>query len=206
MKVLLTGLTKTPMPREKTLFFIGIWIILLSNFIGLPTEIKNYLFIATALILVAISYRTNISQINPTENFFHKKNPEKKPEIKEVKFEEKSTFKPSSITSLKKESEFTVRAPEPVAVVRKQKKVEAPEKSLEKITEKPTEKENVVDLQNPFADISKSYEPIIKVRRAGIKPKAKLVREEVPIESNFNMESEEDDVIVISSDGDVTRE
>lgn len=197
MKVLLTGLTKTPMPREKTLFFIGIWIILLSNFIGLPTEIKNYLFIATAIILVAISYGSNISKINTTENFFHKKTPEKKPEMKEVKFEEKNVFKPSSITSFKKESEFTVRVPEPVAVVRKQKKVESPEKF---ITE-----ESLVDLQNPFVDISKSYEPVIKVRRARIKPKAKLVREEMPIESNFNMESEEDDVIVISSDGDSAR-
>ncbi len=197
MKVLLTGLTKTPMPREKTLFFIGIWIILLSNFIGLPTEIKNYLFIATALILVAISYGSNISKINTSENFFHKKAPEKKPEMKEVKLEEKNVFKQAPITSLKKEIGFGVNTPEPVSVVRKQKKVEAPEKV--------TLKESPIDLQNPFADISKSYEPVIKVRRARIKPKAKLVREEMPIESNFNMESEEDDVIVISSDGDSAR-
>lgn len=187
------------MPREKTIFFIGIWIILLSNFIGLPTEIKNYLFIATAVLLVVMSYSSNISEIDTDKNFFRKKTIDKKPETKEVKFEEKNTFRASSITSLKKESDFATHVSQPVIRARKKKPAMAE-------PEKVVSEESSVDLSNPFADISKSYEPVIKVRRARIKPKAKLVREEAPIESNFNMDSEEDDVIVISSDGDTIRE
>jgi hypothetical protein len=168
------------MPREKTLFFIGIWIILLSNFIGLPTEIKNYLFIATALLLVAISYLSDISKVNTEENFFHKKRGDKKVETSPESKPRKSIFKPRPISSLRKATE--------------EKLIPEPEVSP------------AVNLANPFKEISESsYEPPIKVRRARIKPKPKLIREELPIESTFNLDSEEDDVIVISSDGDSAR-
>ncbi len=172
------------MPREKTLFFIGIWIILLSNFIGLPTEIKNYLFIATALLIIVASYTFDISKPEKGENFFHKKIVEKevpKPEIKKESIPNvaKTFSKPKHFTTLKKE--------EPAEEVK-------------------VEKEALIDLSNPFSsNPNSSYEPVIKVRRARIKPKPKLkpIKEEPPIiESSVDLNSEEDDVIVISSDGD----
>jgi len=165
------------MPKEKTLFFIGIWIILLSNFIGLPTEIKNYLFIATALLLIVISYASNFSKINSEEIFFNRK----------VVVEKK--------THIPLKEENIVYKSEPVTIIKKEKKIQQ-----EAIKTLP-------DLENPFGDISRpSYEPVIKVRRARLRPKQKLIKEELPIESTFNLDSEEDDVVVISSDGDVSRE
>ncbi len=167
------------MPKEKTLFFIGIWIIILSNFIGLPTEIKNYLFIATAIILIMMSYVSSFSKLSDGENFFHKKSTTEKTEKSvEVKKEEKKVYRPISFTSLKREE-----------------KVVEPESTI-----------SIPDLSNPFGDSTKSsYEPIIKVRKARVKPRPKQVEEEIPIKSNFNLNSEEEDVIVISSDEDESR-
>lgn len=170
------------MPREKTLFFIGIWIIILSNFIGLPTEIKNYLFIATAILLIMMSYVSSFSKLSDGENFFHKKSTTEKTEKNvEVKKEEKKVYKPISFASLKREEK--VVEPEPVT--------------------------SIPDLSNPFEERPQSsFEPVIKVRKIRSKPKPKLVREEVSpaIESTFDLNSEEDDVIVISSDGDTRAE
>lgn len=49
--------------REKTLFFIGVWVIVLAYLIGLPTEIKNILFTLTGLIIIAIAYSSHFSKI-----------------------------------------------------------------------------------------------------------------------------------------------
>lgn len=165
------------MPKEKTLLFIGAWIIILSNFIGISTEIKNYLFIATGIILIAISYSTGFSKNESEENFFHvqKKNIENK-------FKKTPEIKPTRepiISSIKKEK-FVETSPE----------------------------EAKTDLSNPFKDMDReSYEPVIKVRKSRSKPKPKLVREEKIIEETENLVTnnfpeEDDDVIVISSDGD----
>jgi Txe/YoeB family toxin of Txe-Axe toxin-antitoxin module len=48
------------MPKEKSIFLIGVWIIVLSHFIGIGTEVKNYLFIATGVLLIFISYGSYI--------------------------------------------------------------------------------------------------------------------------------------------------
>ncbi len=79
-------------------------------------------------------------------------------------------------------------------------------KKEEPAEEVKVEKETLIDLSNPFSsNPNSSYEPVIKVRRARITPKPKLkpIKEEPPIiESSVDLNSEEDDVIVISSDGD----
>lgn len=48
------------MPKEKSIFLIGVWIIILSNFVGIGSEVKNYLFIATGVLLIFISYGSYI--------------------------------------------------------------------------------------------------------------------------------------------------
>lgn len=166
------------MPREKTLFFIGIWIIILSNFIGLPTEIKNYLFIATAILLIMMSHISSFSKLtNSEKNFFHKKPLEKSEEKVELKKEEKKPFKPMTFTSLKKEEKVIESEPEAIS--------------------------SPIDLTNPFGDVSQSsFEPVIKVRKARTKPRLKQIEQEVPLTGNFDLNYEEDDVVVISSDGD----
>ncbi len=165
------------MPKEKTLLVIGIWIILLSNFIGLATEIKNYLFIATGLVLIAMSYASNFSQKDTVENFFHAyKKSVKKPETKQ----EKPLVREPLIASMKKE----------------------------KRTEESPEVISTPDLSNPFEDMHRGqYEPVIKVRKARTKPKPKLVRETDSAPESYPTmpvvdSSEDDDVIVISSDSD----
>ena len=68
------------MPKEKLLCCIGVWLILLSYFIGLPTEIKNYLFLATGLLIILMSYSLNFKE------FKHQKNtPEEPPKIQKEK-------------------------------------------------------------------------------------------------------------------------
>jgi len=44
------------MPKEKIIFIVGVWIVVLSHFIGMPTEIKNYLFVGTGVLIIFISY------------------------------------------------------------------------------------------------------------------------------------------------------
>lgn len=180
------------MPKEKSLFFIGIWIIVLSNFIGLSTEIKNYIFIATGVLVAVLSYTIGNSDKEEKENFFQTGKRRVEEKILEFKKETESKPKVKKVSTILKKSS--------VFVTKKEEVKEKPEEVVE------TPK--ILDVkENPFSNNSESsYEPPIKVRRARIKPKrvAKVV-EETPTETFNDTDFEDDDVIVISSDGDVSR-
>jgi flagellar biosynthesis component FlhA len=65
--------------KEKALFFIGVWMIVLAYLIGLPTEIKNILFTITGLIVIAIGYGSHFHKIK-----LRKKHEEPVKEVREV--------------------------------------------------------------------------------------------------------------------------
>jgi len=180
------------MPKEKSLFFIGIWIIILSNFIGLSTEIKNYIFIATGVLITVLSYTIGNSN---KENFFQNK---------KIKVEEKiSEFKKEiKLKPIIRKERISIKK-SPVFITKKEIR-EVEEEIIPEISK------SIDTTKNPFSDydnLENSYEPPIKVRRARIKPKrtAKFI-EEKPLENITEVGFEDDDVIVISSDGDVSRE
>ena len=161
------------MPKEKSLFFIGVWIILLAYFIGLPTEIKNIVFLATGLLIIAISYGSYFSNIK-NSGYFSKKeeSPREKVENPEIKKRIIPKFK------FKKPIE----------------EIDAEDFKIKKEIIRTEEQEEIVE-EKPNFD---QYESVIKVRKSRTR-KPKVIREESIIMQD---EDDTDDVIVISSDGD----
>ncbi|MDQ5901643.1 MAG: hypothetical protein QG580_358 [Patescibacteria group bacterium] len=196
MKVLLTVCDLESMPREKSLFLIGVWLILLAYFIGLPTEIKNYLFIATGLLIIFLSYRSSIKDFSDGR--------------KEYQSHEELVHKPTP------KPETFAKEPEKKKVITRKIFKLKPEAVVEKRIEEvaPATKEEDI-LQKSILELP-SYQKIednsFKIRRARIRRKPKVMREEVfgsareeekvYTPPSTNIYEEEDDVIVISSDGD----
>lgn len=195
MKVLLTVYDLESMPREKSLFLIGVWLILLAYFIGLPTEIKNYLFIATGLLIIFLSYRSSIKDFSDGR--------------KEYQSHEELVHKPTP------KPETFVKEPEKKKVITRKifniKTETIPEKKVEEVLA--VKEEDI--LQKSISELP-SYQKIedssFKIRKARIRRKPKAMREEVfgstreeekvYTTPSTNIYEEEDDVIVISSDGD----
>lgn len=103
------------MPKEKSLFFIGVWLIILAYFVGLPMEIKNILFLVTGLIIIAISYASYFSDLK-SSSYFNKKEKvaEEKPEKEEVfkVVKKESVWKPEK--KIQPEPEVQEKTPEEV--------------------------------------------------------------------------------------------
>lgn len=195
MKVLLTVYDLESMPREKSLFLIGVWLILLAYFIGLPTEIKNYLFIATGLLIIFLSYRSSIKDFSDGR--------------KEYQSHEELVHKPTP-----KPETFAKEPEKKKVITRKIFKIKPETLAEKKIEEVPVVKEEDI-LQKSISELP-SYQKIedssFKIRKARIRRKPKVMREEVfgsateeekiYTTPSTNIYEEEDDVIVISSDGD----
>lgn len=163
------------MPKEKSLFLIGVWIIVLSHFVGISTDIKNYLFIATGVLLVFISYGSYVLSKKKEESF-----------TKEVEV----------LKTVKIET-FEQKAKEPKEEEPKPKKIR--NRIIESLrnTETPKEEESMISTIS-YEDIKKEYEPKIKVRRARIKA---VVKKPVQDVYSFNNYGEEDDDVVVISRG-----
>jgi hypothetical protein len=181
------------MPREKSLFFIGVWLILLAYFVGLPTEIKNYLFVATGLLIIFFSYRSSLRDFQDNRKEY---------QSQEIKNHPKEFVAPSYEEPKKK--------PAPKKII-KIIKEEIPVKDLPVKEEIKNEEEDL--LKKSIEDLP-SYQKVedtsFKIRKARIRRRPKVMREEsvslekeeVSYTPSPNIYEEEDDVIVISSDGD----
>jgi hypothetical protein len=77
------------MPKEKIIFLIGVWIAVLSHFVGLPTEIKNYLFVGTGVLLILISYGYLFARVKGEEKMIRSE-----PKVKIPKTETKIEARP----------------------------------------------------------------------------------------------------------------
>jgi flagellar biosynthesis component FlhA len=55
--------------RERTLFFIGAWLIVLAYLIALPTQVKNILFTVTGFIIIVMSYGSYFPKIKSKKNY-----------------------------------------------------------------------------------------------------------------------------------------
>jgi len=136
------------MPKEKSLFFIGVWLIILAYFIGLPTDIKNILFLITGLLIISISYASYFSNFKSSD-YFNKKDKTEKDQLKKEEVVKRESFR---------KSEKKITVPEPMSVE-------------EEVMEK---KEKIFEEEKPFFN---EYEPPIKIRKSRVR-KPKVIREE----------------------------
>lgn len=76
--------------RERTLFFIGVWLIVLAYLVALPTAVENILFTVTGFVIIVMSYGSYFPKIKSKKIYEDNQTIYNKPqkEIKETpKFE-----------------------------------------------------------------------------------------------------------------------